>query len=356
MEQKPYNRNGGLTLVPMPGFEEQAERVKGLIEGMDPAKHYPTAVDIVIPKFGRRANGEPFVQLGKDHIGGHDCVVITSGPGIPDMLINLLLLLGYFFARHAARISIVSGYLPLSRSDKDEGELELALLPHIVHLLDAAAYGKLERIVAADLHSEQAVMAGRMAIVTGVSLIRRVLTKVIKMAETIHPDLKLCLFFTDQGSVKRYEEPVAEICEEMHITLPIVEGRKRRVSSHESRLVGLDGDIGAIREALVLGVDDEMATGGTNNDVAAFIKGHHEAAHYWAVVVHPVLCSRAPHILGDLQSAIDCTFVMGTIPTHNRQELTGLIKNGRLVILPWDDDLANILFYLHWDHTIRTLR
>jgi phosphoribosylpyrophosphate synthetase len=273
------------------------------------------------------------------------------------MLIDLLILLGYLYARHAARITIVTGYLPLARSDKDEGELELALLPHIIHLFSAAAYGKLERIVAADLHSEQAVMAGgRMALVTEVSLIRRILKKVIEKAQREHPDFPICIFFTDEGSVKRYEEPVMQICEEMEINLPKIVGRKRRTNSHKSRLEGLDGDIEAINEALVIGIDDEVATCGTNNSVAAFIKEHHRARYYWAAVVHPVLCGNAPGVLRNSEAAIDCTFAMATIPVDNRPELMDLITGGRLVVYPWKDDLASILYFLHWDTTIRSLR
>ena len=86
------NLNGGLTLIPMPGFEEQTERVKPIIEGKTRDEHRLTPVDIVRPEFGRRASGEPYIRMAKEHIGGHDCVVITSGPGTPGMLINLFLL------------------------------------------------------------------------------------------------------------------------------------------------------------------------------------------------------------------------------------------------------------------------
>lgn len=77
-----HNNHGGLTLVPMPGFILMAEEVKKIIE----SKHTDTLVDIAIPEFGWRASGEPFVRLYKKYIGGHDCIVVASGPGTYEML------------------------------------------------------------------------------------------------------------------------------------------------------------------------------------------------------------------------------------------------------------------------------
>jgi hypothetical protein len=130
---RPFNQHGGLTLVPLPGFEPLAEKVKRTLETGD--FEFDTAVDVALPEIGKRASGEPFVRLGKQHIAGHDCVVLGSGPGTPEMLVHLLLLLRYVTGRRASRIAAVTSYFPLGRSDKDEGGTEFALPPLVTDLM-----------------------------------------------------------------------------------------------------------------------------------------------------------------------------------------------------------------------------
>ena len=64
--------------MPLPGFESLAEKVKRTLETGD--FEFDTAVDVALPEIGRRASGEPFVRLGKQHIAGHDCVVLGVDP------------------------------------------------------------------------------------------------------------------------------------------------------------------------------------------------------------------------------------------------------------------------------------
>ena len=116
------NQNGGLALIPMPGFESLALETKTLIE-----KNYPDKVDIATPRVDHHKSGEPFIELPKDHIGGHDCFLLTSGPGTELMLAQTQIALAYLVGRKAKRITLVSGYSPLSRSDKDDGLKVLAL-------------------------------------------------------------------------------------------------------------------------------------------------------------------------------------------------------------------------------------
>ena len=114
MTDTAYNRNGGLTLVDLPGFLKLAKTIKPLIEELGESGKRPTPVDIVEPEFGLRASGEPYIRLGKDHVGGHDCVVLTSGPGTYEMLGQVDFALGYLAGRHARRIALITGYMPLT--------------------------------------------------------------------------------------------------------------------------------------------------------------------------------------------------------------------------------------------------
>jgi phosphoribosylpyrophosphate synthetase len=338
------NLNGGLTLVPMPGFKPMADEIKRRLGYKKSAP--PVEVDIAVPNFGKRISGEPFLQLGKNHIGGHDCVVLASGPGIPEMLIQLQILLGYLAARRARRIAILFGYLPLSRSDKDEGECELALFSFFVHMLVSAANGRLDRIIAPDSHAEQGVMAGNMGLVTQVSLIRRV----IKMAMDDATGGKICLMLPDDGAMKRYEAVINEVCP----GVPIVCGRKRRENSAESKSLGLFGDTDWINGSLVIGVDDEIATGGTNINTARAVISDYDAAEYWAVAVHGVLCGKAPIVFAQ-PGPVSRIYIANTIPVETRTDLAAL-PPGFMRVYNWGDDAANLIYHHHTDQSLRALR
>ncbi len=218
------NNNGGLTVVALPGFEEMGRIVRETIE----EKHdYP--VDFVVPKFSLRASGEPFLRLSKDHLGGHDVVAITSGPGTYEMLGQLQFLLHYLKARRAKRIAVVIGYSPLGRSDKDEGSEELALIPHVIHAIRSATYGHLDRIMTADLHSAQSVMAaGEMGIITEHSMARHILRQAIRDSGV--EANQICLFLPDDGARKRFRDAIDRLEEEFKI---LVSDHHRPKNSHE---------------------------------------------------------------------------------------------------------------------------
>ena len=157
----PFSPNGGLTLIPTPGFEEFAHKIKTRIEEMgNTHNRMRTPTDTVILDFNLHKNKEPYLRLGKDHIGEHDCVIITSGPGTSEMRDQLGIALWYLVGRRARRITVVSLYFPIARSDKDEGRDILALAKYVVHMMVAASCGELNRIVSFDLHSPQIVLAG----------------------------------------------------------------------------------------------------------------------------------------------------------------------------------------------------
>lgn len=336
------NLNGGLTLVPMPGFKPMADHIKVNLEGKIP----PTPTDIAVPNFGKRSSGEPFLQLGKDHIGGHDCVVLASGPGTYEMLVQLQILLAYLVGRHARRITILFGYLPWSRSDKDEGEYELAIFSHFIHMIMSATHDKLERIIAADIHAEQGVMAARMGMITETYLTRRVL----KMAMEDAGGRNVCLLLPDDGAMKRYEEVIFATCP----GVPIVCGRKRRKSSTESRALKPYGDTDKLNGALAMSVDDEVATGGTNLDTARLVMGEYGVAEFWAVATHGVLSGDAPTVFSK-PSPVSRIYVANTVPLEHRTDLAAL-PEGFLRVFNWRDDAANIILHHHEDKSLRALR
>lgn len=352
--QTPINLNGGLTLVPMEGFEGVAERIREKIENLSPRKYKSTEVDIAETLFALRGSGEPYIQLKKKHIGGHDCVVLTSGPGTYEMLGKLWLLLATLKGRRARRITVVSGYYPLSRSDKDEGELELALVRVITDITMAASYGKLDRIIAVDLHSDQVVNAGPPGVITQVSTVRRLLQKAVSDAQK--EDRRLVLCYPDDSAGKRVEKAVADTEGQFGVVLPSVFGSKRRHSDTEQELKGLFGDMDALPGSTVLMIDDEIASGGTANSSARALVEHHDVREVRGAMTHPVLTPGAYGLLGTEDCFIKRTYVADTIPLDNRRQARGLIELGHLVEVTWQDDLAWIVYHHHWDNSVRESR
>lgn len=350
-----FNQHGGLSLVPMPGFEEMASDVADRIRqigGQNGEDRWPTPVDIAQPKFDCRASGEPFLQLGKRHVGGHDCVVIGSGPGTPEMLIQTMLMLRYLAGRRAERIALVSGYFPLSRSDKDEGGLEFALPPWVIEAFMASAEGKLDRIISADLHAPQVVMSGTTGLITELSLLRRLIKQAVHDANGLVGSPTV-VAFPDDGAQKRAGTILDALERDFSIVLPSVCGVKRRTSSTESKLLQVFGNTDAIRGATVLCVDDEITTGGTNIATARAMKEQYGAARVFAVVTHGVFAKDAPERFLASDSPVDRVYCADTIPVSTRSELRALVDAGRLYEVTWSTDLAWAIYNHHWNLSIR---
>ena len=336
-----------------------ARRLKALIE-----ERHNEPVDIAVPTWDFRASGEPFVKLTKEHIGGHDCYLLTTGPGTPTMLIQTQILLNYLVGRGARRIQLVSGYLPLGRSDKDEGDDELALIQMIIHQFGAAAYGDLYRLITGNLHAAQETSAAsKPGVIIEINLIRlllrRILTDIMAHTDTIKP--QICLAYTDYGSEQRFEKAVGKAVEEFGLgKLPTIYANKRRGSSTESELIGVSGketDIAALRGSVVISLDDEVATYRTNQDVARHLKGEqYGVAKYHAGVIHGVLCGPAPSLLCDPSNVIDTLYCTDTIPVDDRPELKPALDSGHLRVVTWEKDLAEIIYFQHHDRNVRGVR
>ncbi len=352
--------HGGLTLVPTPGFEEIAERVAERVSRMTlpGGEDEPdTPVDIAVPKFGRRVNGEPMLGLGKEHIGGHDVVVIGSGPGDPAMLLDLQILLSVVAGRRPSRLTLVTGYLPLSRSDKDEGELEFALAPIVINMIANAGTGpdvKLSRWIAVDLHAPQVVAARLPGFITELSMTRRVIKRAI--ADVIEDGGRPVILYTDGSSETRLSKIVDEVGEDLGMRLPTVVGTKRRKDDKASELRRVFGETRRVRGAHVLSVDDEIATAGTNVGAAAAMKGKYHAARVYAVVTHGILCEKAVPRLTAEDCPIDRVYCTDTVPILGRPELVPLVESGRLRVTEWGPDMARAIYQHHWDQSIRSVR
>lgn len=361
----PHNPNGGLTLIPLPGYEDVAQELQTRIESMGERPHHRrTPVDDAVPEFKTYANDETFVVLPNTHILEHDCVVVGSGPGTDRMLMKLLWTLSLLAGRHAGRIAVMTGYFPLGRSDGDEGDTILTTPPMLMTLANAAC-GRvgLHRWVCADPHSKQITMAGDPGQVTPIYLTRKLLSFAIDESQSAEAsDLPIVAAFPDDTASKRFKPAIKAIQDERGIRLPTVTAFKRREDSEHTQILGIVGDVDAVRDARVFMFDDEIATGGSVIDMAKGLKEAYGAKSVWACATHAVMCRGANmrfldqvHTLGG--QWVDHVVVTDTIRIEGRNESIGaLVEAGRMSIYSWLEDLAWVIYRHHWNLGVRELR
>lgn len=357
MPERIHNQNGGLTIVAFPGFEKVAEEIQSIIQDKEKEKHGDKApvVDLVIPVFKERISAEPYCQLSKEHIGGHDCVIITGGPANWAMLGKLQMLLSYLVGRRARRISIIFGYFPLGRSDKDEGELELALPPMFVRQWQAAANGNLDRIIALDLHSPQIVMSGWSGLITEVSMARKILHQAVMDAKSLGYE-KIVVHFPDDGAAKRYEKAYDKVASESGVKLYWTEGSKRRSDDGHCDLGPITGDTDKLSDSLVIIMDDEAATMTTTLKRATSLLKNYLCKEVWGSIVHGVFCGDGHTKLTAPDCPMTRLYCSDSIPFEKRMHLAHLLENKKIHVVSWITELANIVYHHHRDESLRQMR
>ena len=166
----------------------------------------------------------------------------------------------------------------------------------------------------------------------------------------------LCLAFPDDGAAKRVEPFLPEIFEKTGGALPIVKTDKRRYSSSDVEVLRIHGDVDKLEGAIVLNVDDEIATLGTNQESARAFKKHGAYA-VWGVVSHGVLCGQALERFAAPDCPVDHIVMADTILVENRPALKSFIDEGRIQVIDHAGDMAQVIYRHHWDdESIRTLR
>lgn len=354
-----FNRNGGLTLIPLMGFEEIAQTIKRHIEEMSSRpNHFETPVDITSPVFGLRPSKEQSIKLGTRHIEEHDCVVITSGPGTCDMLMNLLWTLGYLSARNPARMSVLCPYFPLARSDKNEGD-EFALPPIVMDMVMGVTHDTLKRVICVDPHSEQVVMAVDAGKLQTIFLTRRLLDKIVSEAMQCQDALPFVIAFPDYNASVRYKAAISKVENSRSISLKNVIAYKHRSDASTTRIIQIVGDLSAVKGARVIMIDDEIATGGSVITLAKTLMKEFGAKSIWAAASHGVLCGGANDLFIKAfeDGFIDRVIVTDTIPIKNRvQSIIGLVNSGRLSVMSCLEDMAWVIYNYHWGNDIREMR
>lgn len=335
----PFNQHGGLTLVPLPGFEKFAESVAATFctdYRRWAGKRY-TKVDIAVPTIGYYGNNESSFKLPEKHIVGHDCALITSGPGTDTMLYRLGEALWQLAERDATRILVLCGYFPKSRTDKDEDDHSVLAQPRsICEMMVERSRGKVKQCVTADLHSVQSASVHH--ILREVSVMKRLTYKAIHSCE--HCKEPICFLLPDDGAAKRYEKLLREWW--FHSDdQKIVYGSKRR-KDDELVFNGLNCDVKALAGAHAVIIDDEIVSGRTNIIAAGVAKKIYGAAMVSAIVPHLIGCEEFLSAIKDRDCPLDYVYCSDTIPI--RKELLEFFPRSTISVVPWHEQAAEIIY------------
>lgn len=355
-EKGPDNPFGGLTLVSTPGFEDLTESLAKSVTELSrrPGRDF-TPVDVVHPTLGYFTNGEVKDRHTSEHIAGHDVMIITGGPGTPEMLIRTQLLLGTVARRRPTRIILFTPHFPMGRSDV-ESESELCMPAILVPCWQTASTVSgtclLDRVVCVDPHSDSILSTGGGGVVTPVRMTRKLLSNILRDALKLTNNIVIS--FPDSSSKKRFNKALPKIKEEFGRDFPIVFASANRDDSGKL-IENVYGDVAALEGALVIEVDDEVDSGGTLIDVANLLL-RHGAWKVWSGVTHGVLSGSASVRFSAPGCPIDRLHIMDTIRPHKRPELAPLLESGRLRVISWADDYAEVILRIHWRKGIRELR
>ncbi len=352
-----FNRNGGLSLVLLPGFHEPGIVLKDTIERKGGYEdQYDTPVDIVTPWFGERPSEESYAKQSSKHVKDHDCFIICSGPGTDARIVRLLYTIGYLRKRGASRITVVMGYVFHGRSDKDEGKEELAIPPILLDAFEGVGKGKLSRIICADAHAPQVSMAGNLCNITEIRLGQKLVSQVLDDANKAGFE-KICFAFPDDNAHKRLEPSIRAVEKRRGKKYPVVKVDSRRLDDETKVIDSVYRDTFALLpETLVIQFDDEVATGTTQMNAAYYFAEHFGVVNNWAAVTHGVLCGNAVERFTAPGCPIARLYVTDTIPVHARDELRPLFDSGKLHVVSWLRDLGLIIYDEHWGESIRDER
>ncbi len=353
---RPYCQNGGLTILGMRGHEDLARRLASrVVELGENSRRNSTPVDVVIPKLGYFESCEPMVRHTSDHIAGHDVMIITSGPGTPEMLTDTLNILGTVARRRPTRIILFTPYFPLGRSDVERTD-ELHMPAILVEAWKAV--GKvgdtplLNRVVCVDPHSESIFATGGGGFVTPIRMTKKLLLQILQYALEITD--KVVISFPDSSSKKRFKDAIPEVEALLGRTFPIIFASANR-DAKKKVIENVYGDVESIEGSLVIEIDDETQSLGTLDDVAHMLR-RRGAATVWAAVTHCALCGKGPQRLMAEECGIECLFVMDTIDPYSRPDLQLPLESGRLRVISWFEEYAEVIYRAHWNLDIRALR
>lgn len=227
-------------------------------------------------------------------------MVQTSTSPVHTNLFELLMMIDALRSASAARITAVMPYIPYIRSDKKDRPRISITARLVADLLETAGA---DRVLTMDMHTPQAQGFFRIPVdhLMGAGPICERLER-DKAEDWI-------LVAADVGEAK----DIGKYANRLDLPFAIID--KRRFGDDEKpQAVNLIGDV-AGKTALV--VDDEIASGATLSEAAAFLKNH-GATRVIATATHAVFSGKAAQRIDD--AFIEKVIVTDTIPLRPDQK------------------------------------
>lgn len=226
-------------------------------------------------------------------------VVQTSCSPVHTHFFELLMMIDALRSASAARITAVMPYIPYIRSDKKDRPRISITARLVADLLETAGA---DRVLTMDMHTAQAQGFFRIPVDH--------LMAVGVIAERLEREKSddWILVAADVGEAK----DIGKYANKLNLPFAIID--KRRSGDDEKPVaVNLIGDV-AGKTALV--VDDEIASGGTLSEAAAFLQ-QNGARRVIAAASHPVFSGRASERIAD--AFVEKVIVTDTIPLNPKQ-------------------------------------
>lgn len=240
-------------------------------------------------------------------------VVQTSCGPVHDNLFELLMMIDALRSASAARITAVLPYYPYVRSDKKDRPRIGITAKLVADLLVTAGA---DRILTMDLHSPQ--IQGFFSVPSdqlggAAPLCDRLLREDIS---------NWVLVAADAGEAK----DIGRYANRLDRPFAIID--KRRYDDTERPVA--ENLIGDVEGKVAVIVDDEIASGGTLCEAAAFLKTKGGASEVWAVATHAVFSGTAKQRIDAAE--IDKLIVTNTlpIPDDRRPDVTEVISVAEL--------------------------
>ncbi len=254
----------------------------------------------------RFSNENLMVQIEENVRECDTFVIQTMAPPVNEGIMELLITIDALKHASAARVTAVLPYFPYARSDKkDKPRVSITARLMADLLMTAGA----DRVLTMDLHSPQ--IQGFFRIPVDQLKAVRLICDYFKKRDLN----EYVLVAGDAGEAKE----LGAYANRLNLPMAIVD--KRRYGDDEKpKAENVIGDV-AGKHCLI--VDDEVASGGTLIEAAAFLQKE-GALSVEATCVHPVLSGSAVSRITD--SSINGLVVCDTIPTAEKefQKLTVL--------------------------------
>lgn len=247
----------------------------------------------------RFSNENLLVQID-ENVRGHDVFVVqTSAPPVNEGIVELLITIDALRHASAARITAVIPYFPYVRSDKKDKPRISITARLMADLLQTAGA---DRVLTMDLHAPQIQGFFRIPVdhLQAIPIISDYLLR-----QDLSDHVLIAGDASEAKDVGRYAN---------RLRLPMAIIDKRRYDDSEvAKAAHLIGDVQG-KHAII--VDDEVATGGTLMEAAAFLKDK-GAVRVTAAFTHAVLSGNAVERLES--SVIERLVFTDTVPLQGKE-------------------------------------